>query len=940
MSTRDLPTGTVTFLFTDIENSTPLWERYPVEMRAALVAHDRVIREAIELHGGQVVKTTGDGVHAVFDTAQDAVVAALAIQTAIMANPAFAHDTDTQIRIRAGLHTGDAQLRDGDYYGSAVNRAARLMGIGHGGQILLSGVAAGLLDGRLPQGAILLDLGDHHLRGLNRPERVFQLMAPGLPESFPPLRTAEGPRGNLPEETTRFIGREAELAAIKELLDHTRLLTITGPGGTGKTRLSFQVARSLAADYRHGVWVVELAPLADGDLVAQAVASLWAVSASPFGTLSEQLADYLRAKELLLILDNCEHLVSACARLAADLLTAAPKLTILASSREGLGVPGESTYHLPALKFPPRGLVDPQTIQTYEAVQLFVERARSARAGFEVTAHNSAAIGQITRRLDGIPLAIELAAARIKLLPPEQLAARLDDRFRLLTGGARTALPRQQTLRALIDWSYDLLESTEQWFFRQLSVFTGGWTLEATEAIAGGREASDLDVFDLLSELINKSLVIMNDDGGEARFDFLQTIRQYTRDKLFEAGETNAARDRHLAYFGGQVSAISPVTSTMTTGYTVTGLADPRIPDWSDRLKPDFDNVRTAIEWALESDPEQALTLAVDMVAWLQRRSLDEGAHEWLSVPLAVVEGMPAPRKEDATRRNWLRLTGLIMHGYLATLGGYHTIGFESYLAAVSLARQLGNEYEPALATALNSALYPAAVLRAPQLVEIAMEADDRFRKLGVPLGRLSPVITLGFAYLMAGDRAAANKLLDEAVAILELVPNDFIRAFGALPLPALAQSLGRQDEARAILMESLDVFSHNVHASITMRAAKSDLAHLERRQGNDDEAEALYRDTIGVWLEYGNRPAVANQLEAFGFLAIHRGQFGRAATLFGAAEALREAVDSPMTFIEQDEYDRETAALRESMAPGELSAAWQIGRSMDMETAVNFALE
>lgn len=940
MSSLNLPTGTVTFLFTDIENSTPLWERFPVEMETVLAAHDRLLHEAVESHSGLVVKTTGDGILAVFDMPHAALAAALAAQSALFSDATICNVGGTQIHIRAGIHTGNAQLRDGDYFGSAVNRAARLMGIGHGGQVLLSGITAGLLDGRLPTGASLLDLGDHRLRGLSRPERVFQLAAAGLPTSFPPLRTDQGPRGNLPEETTRFIGREGEVAAIRELLDHTRLLTITGPGGTGKTRLSLQVARSLEPDYRHGVWFVELASLADGDLVAQTVASLWKVSASPFATLSQQLADYLRAKQLLLILDNCEHLVSACARLAADLLPVAPELKILASSREGLGVPGESTYHLPALKVPPRSVVDPEGIQKYEAVQLFVERARSARTGFAVTAHNARAIGQIARRLDGIPLAIELAAARIKLMPPEQLAARLDDRFRLLTGGARTALPRQQTLRALIDWSYDLLDPDEQWFFRQLGVFTGGWTLEAAESmIADRQEASELDIFDLLAGLINKSLVIMNDDGGEARFDFLQTIRQYARDNLFEAGETNAARDRHLDYFGAQISALAPITSTMTSGFTMIGLADPRVPAWADRLQPELDNVRAAVEWALESNPERALMLAVDMAAWLQRCALDEGAHEWLTLPIAAVEGLPVGDEGTTMRRNWLRLSGLIAQGYLATLGGYHTSGFESYLAAVDLARQLGEEYEPALATALNAALYPGAALRSPQLAKIAAEADERFQRLEVPIGRLAPVVTLGFAGLMSGDVATANKMLDEAMAIRELVPSAFLRAFGSLALPAFAQILGRQDEARAILMESLNVFSHNVHASITVRAAKSDLAHLERRQGNDAEAEAMYRETIGEWLEYGNRPAVANQLEAFGFLAVHRGQYARAATLFGAAEALRETVDSPMTFIEQEEYGRETATLREAMDSAKLAASWGAGRSMDMETAVGFAL-
>ncbi len=575
MTSDALPTGTVTFLFSDIENSTQLWEQYPLAMKPALAHHDAILHEAVLGNGGHVVKTTGDGVHAVFDAVADAASAALAAQHALSAW----QETEPVIRVRMGIHTGETELRDGDYYGSAVNRAARLMSIGHGGQVLVSAISASLVAGSLPAGVALRDLGQYRLRGLSQPERVMQLVGDDLPAEFPALRTDEARRGNLPEPVTSFIGRDRALAEVKTLLAETRLVTLTGPGGTGKTRLSLQVGRDVQSEFAHGAWLVELAPLSDPQMVPAAVAMLWDLRENTTGSLNQQLADYLRNKELLLILDNCEHLVSACAELAAELLPVAPQLTIMASSREGLGIAGETTYHLPTLGIPSRDATDMPTIQGYEAVQLFVERARAARPGFQLTNQNATAVGQIVRRLDGIPLAIELAAARIKLLPPEQLATRLDDRFKLLTGGSRTALPRQQTLRALIDWSYDLLDEDERWFFRQMGVFVGGWTLEAAEGVVA-QDQSGLDAFDLLANLVNKSLITIEEQAGEARFGFLETIRQYAREKLFETGETAAARNRHLAYFSNVVADVGAITAHMEGKMLFAGFGSLTLYQW------------------------------------------------------------------------------------------------------------------------------------------------------------------------------------------------------------------------------------------------------------------------------------------------------------------------------------------------------------------------
>jgi class 3 adenylate cyclase len=489
----ELPTGTITFLMTDVEGSTKLADNHPAAMQEALARHDALAGEIVGGHGGTVVKSRGEGdsLFCVFALASDAVGAALALQQAYQAEPWPA--PVAPLRVRMGLHTGDATLRDGDYFGGTVNRCARLRAVGHGGQVLLSQTTYELVRDALPGGAGVKDLGTHGLRDLNRAEQIYQLLHPLLPADFPPLRSQENLPNNLPIQTTSFVGREREIAEVKALLGRTRLLTLTGSGGAGKTRLSLQVAADLLDQYADGVWLAELAPLTDPNLVPQTVAQVLGVREEPGRTITQTLVDYLRPKKLLLLLDNCEHLLTACAQLADTLLRACPDLRILASSREGLNIAGETTYRIPSLSLPPVGAGQsvpstPESLSQYEAVRLFIERAQSAQPSFTVTNQNAPAVAQLCYRLDGIPLAIELAAARVRALPVEQIAARLDDRFRLLTGGSRTALPRQQTLRALIDWSYDLLSPEEQTLLRRLSVFAGGWTLEAAEAVCADPE--------------------------------------------------------------------------------------------------------------------------------------------------------------------------------------------------------------------------------------------------------------------------------------------------------------------------------------------------------------------------------------------------------------------------------------------------------------------
>lgn len=514
----DLPTGTITFLFTDVEGSTKLWEQYPDTMRPVLTRHDALVEDWVERYDGTVVRPRGEGDSrfAVFVRATDAVVAACAIQQALFSEP---WPTSISLRVRVALHTGEADLRDGDYYGSAVNRCARLRSIGHGGQTLLSQVTYELVRDALPEAVRLSALGSHRLKDLQRPEQVFQLLHPALPDNFPPLKSLDALPNNLPMQLTSFIGRQREMAEVKQLLTNSRLLTLTGAGGCGKTRLGLQVSADLLEEYVDGVWLAELAALTDPMLVPQAVASVLSAREEPGRQQIETLTDFLKLKSLLLVLDNCEHLVAACAQLATALLRFCPNLWILATSREALGIAGETIWRIPPLSLPSAQMAPLERLIQYEAVRLFIERATAVLPAFTVTNQNAPAVAQVCYRLDGIPLAIELAAARVKVLTVEQIYDRLDNQFRLLTGGSRTALPRQQTLRGAIDWSYNLLSEAEQALLCRLSVFAGGWTLEAAEAICAGENIDEIEVLDLLTYLADKSLVIVEQQSEEVRYD-------------------------------------------------------------------------------------------------------------------------------------------------------------------------------------------------------------------------------------------------------------------------------------------------------------------------------------------------------------------------------------------------------------------------------------
>ena len=525
-----LPIGAVAILFTDIEGSTVLWEQDGARMSQALAAHDALARRVVQSRHGTLVKTTGDGMHAVFDDVLDALAATVDLQQAL-ADPAATNGVP--LRVRCGLHAGVVERRDNDYFGSPVNRAARIMSAAHGGQVLLSQAAVDGVGEMLPSTVSLRDLGRVRLKDLSSPERVYQVVHPQLRQEFPTLRSLEATPNNLPHQVTSFVGRESELVELQRLLTRTRLLTLTGSGGCGKTRLALQVAADSLERFPDGAWLVELAPLADPDLVPQTVASVLGLKGEPGKPIARSLVEHLEDKRLLLLLDNCEHLLDGCAQLVATLVRQCPLVTLLASSREALGIDGEQAYRVPSLSLPDlRREHTRESVARFEAVQLFTDRALFARPDFQVTEQNVAALASICQRLDGIPLAIELAAARVRSLSVEEINRKLDQRFQLLTGGSRTALPRQQTLRSLIDWSYDLLSDRERQVLQRLSVFAGGWTLEAAELVCAGDGVADQEVLDLLASLCDKSLVLVEQNDEGYRYRLLETVRQYARERL------------------------------------------------------------------------------------------------------------------------------------------------------------------------------------------------------------------------------------------------------------------------------------------------------------------------------------------------------------------------------------------------------------------------
>jgi predicted ATPase/class 3 adenylate cyclase len=917
------PTDTVTFLFTDIEGSTRLWEQHPEAMRDALARHDALLRGAIEGHGGSVFKTVGDAFCAAFTSAADALAAAVAAQRNVDAE---AWDTTGPLRVRMALHTGAAEERDGDYFGAPLNRVARLLATGHGGQVLLSRATYEHVREVLPSGTSLRDLGSHRLKDLQHPEHVFQLLHHDLPADFPPLRSLQGFAHNLPVQLTSFIGREHEMADVKRLLTATRLLALTGVGGCGKTRLALQVAADLLDQYQSGVWLVELAALADPTIVPQTVASVLGVREEGSRPLMDTLVDFLRAKVVLLVLDNCEHLLTACAQLAATLLRSCPNLRILASSREGLGVAGEMTYRVPSLSLPdlqhpssiPTDL--PATLMQYEAVRLFVERAVFAQPRFSLTGSNALVVAQVCQRLDGIPLAIELAAARVKVLSVDQIAQRLDDRFRLLTGGSRSALPRQQTLRATIDWSYNLLSDAERILLRRLSVFAGGWTLVAAEHVCAGDGIDGSAVLDLLAQLVEKSLVIAEEDENGVRYHLLETVRQYGRDRLVEGAEPAAVRNRHLAVFLRLAEEAAP---------HLLGEAVADRGAWLQRLAVEHDNLRGALEWALAADTERALRLGEALHGfWFLGDAVTEG-RGWLEKLLRV-----APEGTAA------RAKALCGAAHLAWNRGDADAARAWFEEGIAICRTVGEARYLALSLGPFgvSALVKGDVTMARSLTE---EGVKICREAGRRWDLAVATYWNGFVVGAAGDQSAARPLFEECQRLSRELHDDFLLSLALEGLGLVAARSSDYATAQAQFEEALTK-RRMARDKWSVALVLDLLGQLARLQGDLMRATEFHRECLELYGAMGATASIAQVLHHLAAEAQLRDQHNRAARLFAAVDVLHNAGGMPpptTVLLIPVDWQHDLTTVRAGLGEEAFAAACAAGRAMTMEQAIEYAL-
>ena len=871
------PTGEVTFLFTDIEGSTRLWERDAKRMQRALARHDEIIKGVITSHGGFVFKAVGDAFCSAFASAPDALTAALYVQRAVSEEP---WDEHCKVRVRMALHTGQTEEIDGDYFGPPLNRIARLLSAGHGGQTLLSRATQELVRDELPSGTNLRDLGERRLKDLLKPERIFQLIAPDLPSSFPPLKTLDTRLNNLPAQPTPLIGRKREVAEVCALLRRkdVRLLTLTGAGGTGKSRLGLQSATELIDEFEDGVFFVSLAPITKPELVISTIAGPLGIVEGSQQSLEEALTAHLREKELLLLLDNFEHVLGA-VPLVGELLSSCTRLKILATSRAALRAYGEREYAVPPLALPdPKRLPPLERLGRYEAVRLFVERAEAV-SRFALNHENAAAIAEICARLDGLPLAIELAAARIKLLPPKAMLERLDSRLKLLRGGAHDLPARQQTLRDAIKWSFDLLNEGESALMARMAVFVGGRTLEAIEAICDAEGDLPMDTLEGISSLLDNSLLRQEEGpGGEPRFVMLETIHEYARERLGESGEEEVIGRAHAQYYLRLVEQAEPNLKGSS-----------RQADWLARLEAEHDNMRAALAWSLQvGETQMTLRLAGALrYFWFMRGYLSEG-RRWLRAALAASAGRPDTAVAKA----------LVGVGAIALSQGDYQEAESALEKGVALHREFGDARD--LAGALNNlgnvALHQGRYEEATPFYE---ESLALWREAGEKYGVEGPLGNLGNLALYRGDYERARLLYEESLQLAREV----------------------EDKQGAAL-------------------ALGNLGAVAIHQQNYGRAIDLQAEGLALVQELGDMEGVAFGLEMMATAAAAQGQIRRAARLWGAAEVLRESIGAPLPANERPDYNRQVTAAGSQLEEAAWLEAWTKGQAMTPEEAVVYALD
>jgi predicted ATPase/class 3 adenylate cyclase len=868
-----LPTGTVTFFFSDIEGSTRLIQRLGERYPDVLLAHHTIQREALAANGGHELRTEGDSFFIVFGSALEACAGAAAVQRHLHAH---AWPDGGQVRVRIGLHTGEATLVGNEYLGLDVHRAARVASAGHGGQVLVSETTRVLVDHALPPGLALKDLGMHRLKDLARPERLFQLTVEGIPDDFPPLKTLESTPNNLPTQLTSFIGRDDQVREARQLLERSRLLTLTGPGGTGKTRLSLQIAAGLLDQFPDGVYFVPLSAIRDPDLVPSAIAQALAISMTGSRRPIEALLENLREKQTLLVLDNFEQVLEA-APIATQLLEGSAGLRVLVSSRIALRVSGEQEFPVPPLALPDlKALPGLAALSQFEAVRLFIERAVAVKPDFHATNENAPAIAGICERVDGLPLAIELAAARVKLFSPQALLSRLEKSLAALGSGTRDAPARQQTLRGAILWSYDMLDAGARRLLARVSVFARGGNLEQLEPVCGPVEDVGGDVLGALDWLAEQSLLRRLPDFDEPRFLMLQTIRDFAMERLEESGEAHPIRDRHLAAFIALAQQAQP------------HLFGPRRKEWLDRLEEDHDNLRAALDWAVVSqNARSAMALSAGMWRfWQMRGHLHEGRRRMDDV-LAMPNSVEFPKE---------RLAALEAAGGLAYWQADMPVAQRFYDECVALTRMQGDDR--ALANALYNAAFPRVVSREAiaEAKPMLEEALPLFRKVGDQTGMARVLWGIGNALFFEKDYANARPMLEEAVALNRKLDDQFGLGWSVHTLGLVTFNLGDFERARACWTEAIHLFA-----------------------------------------TAGDVPGMILQLDNLSVLARHDGDYVRAGRLFSAATAHQVSSGTGLGRLLREEEGR---TGREGLNDDEAARVWAEGQAMSLEQAVAYAME
>ncbi len=910
-----LPTGTVTFAFTDIEGSTARWERDRAAMQDAVRRHDALMRAAIARHDGVVFKTIGDAFCAAFARPEDAVAAMLDAQRALAAEDFPAIDG---LRVRAAIHTGTTDERDGDYFGPAVNRVARLLAIGHGGQVLVSGVTADLVQGALPSQASLRDLGEHRLRDLARPEYVYQLVAPDLAADFPALRSLDVLPNNLPRTLTSFVGRETEIAEITALIDTNPLVTLVGSGGVGKTRTSLQIAANLLDGSGDGVWFIELAPLSSGDYIPTTIAQAMGLTLSAEGDPMVNLVNALKSKRMLLVFDNCEHMVEPAANVISAILRACPRVKILASSRQGLGLAGEATYRMPSLNVPrdaDRSTLTAADSTRYAAISLFVERARAIDQRFGLTDENAPIVGDICRRLDGIPLAIELAASRVKMFSPQQINERLNERFRILTGGSRDVLPRQQTLRALIDWSHDLLDERERVLFRRLGIFVNGFTYEGAVAVAGDDDLDEFEIFDVLASLVDKSLVLAEPQADNVRYRLLESTRAYASERFEAAGERELLAGRHLSYLRNRFAELWS-TKERTA----------RTTELSEAFTAELEDLRFALDGALARS------------APVEGAELLSFANHWVDLGLDAEAIRRYEQYISALSASESRLLSRLLINRAFYLGqrGHRANALNAAAEAVAHAR--ASEDATELAGALRS--FGLAAARAGRL-------DDA--ETALTEAEAIPSTSRHLRHLLLTDRALLSQYRGDfatAIRVSEQIAKEQ-RALGNIRAEIAARlniaeceyALGHSHRAIAVVHEVIPVLRTRADEA-QLGGALANLAGYLIAIDDIPGSIAASREFIG---RAASEKYYSNMVEAIEHLALAyalRGDLARAAKQEGFANAALQRGDYARSTTETPTYTRLMTLLVDGIVPDELARLLTEGAALTPEAVIALALE